>query len=408
MMSKKTKFSGLLRRTTGGALAAVIAMASGWAAMPASAAEVLRVGVPTNLTGAAGSIGQDAVDEMNYWAERVNAAGGILGQQVEFVVRDTQGQPANAVRLTKEMVEKDGIKVFLGIVRSSEAIAVSAKLEEWGAIHISSINGSGALTSTEYSPNFFRANTTGPMGARVVAAYLKAADLDSFFAMGEDYSWGRGSVAAFKENIAAIGKEYTGEVFVPSGTTDFSTYITKVRRAGSDGLYVALAGATANTFFEQAAQFRLSDQMQLLTELVNMSALSASPEGTEGLVGGMRYVYSFDTDANNAYVKAFKAKFGKLPNTWHGETEQALQFLQAAIEKAGSTDIEAIKAAMSDLTIDTLKGHLTMRACDNQATNPGIIVQAKTVEGSGFDHPVPVVLSVIPPEQATPACRKSN
>lgn len=312
------------------------------------------------------------------------------------------------MRLTKEMVEKDGIKIFMGIIRSSEALAVSAELEEWGAIHISSINGDGSLTAEKYSPNFFRANTSGPMGAKVVVAYLKTAGLDNFFAMGEDYAWGRGSVAAFMEKIAGIGKKYAGDVFVPSGTTDFSTYITKVRQARPGALYLALAGSTGDAFYQQAKQFRLAERMQLLTEIVPISALRASPEGTEGLIGSTRYVFTFETPSNKAYVDAFRKRFDKVPDTWHGETEQALHFLEAAIKKANSADVADIKAAMKDLTIDTLKGRLTMRACDNQATNPGIVVQAKTVAGSGFDHPIPVVIDVISPEAATPACRESN
>lgn len=79
----------VFRRSVLAVLAAAMGLAVG--AGGAAAAEALRIGVPTNLTGAAGSIGKDTVEALEYWGERINAQGGLLGRKVEFVVRDTQG-----------------------------------------------------------------------------------------------------------------------------------------------------------------------------------------------------------------------------------------------------------------------------------------------------------------------------
>ena len=73
-------------------------------------------------------------------------------------------------------------ELFTGITLSSEALAIVPKLAEWNSIFISSDNGDGRLTAESFVPNFFRANTSGPMGTRAVSLYLKESKLQKFYA----------------------------------------------------------------------------------------------------------------------------------------------------------------------------------------------------------------------------------
>ena len=74
------------------------------------------------------------------------------------------------------------------------ALAIVPKLEEWNSIFISSDNGDGRLTAASFVPNFFRANTSGPMGTRAVSLYLRDSKAKKFFALGLDYAWGHNSI----------------------------------------------------------------------------------------------------------------------------------------------------------------------------------------------------------------------
>ena len=103
------------------------------------------------------------------------------------------------------------------------------------------INGDGRLTAESFVPNFFRANTSGPMGARAISLYLKEAKIKSFYALGLDYAWGHNSVQVFENEMKRVNKDFIGKVFAPTGTKDYSTYITKIRQSGADGVYLVMA-----------------------------------------------------------------------------------------------------------------------------------------------------------------------
>src|SRR5579863_8142477 len=80
--------------------------------------------MPLALTGPLGSVGQQLKRGGEAWAKARNAEGGLLGRQIQLLIEDTAGNPADCVREAQEMVERDGCNIFTGISLSSEALAV--------------------------------------------------------------------------------------------------------------------------------------------------------------------------------------------------------------------------------------------------------------------------------------------
>jgi branched-chain amino acid transport system substrate-binding protein len=368
----------------------------------AHAANSIKIGMPLALTGPLGSAGEQMRRGAELWAKTVNAKGGVLGRPIELFISDTSGDPATCVRKAQETVERDNCHLLFGMTLSSEALAVVPKLTEWNAIFISSDNGDGRLTGESFVPNFFRANISGPMGARAVTLYLRDAPLKSFYALGMDYAWGRNSVAVFESEIKRANKNFVGAVFSPTGTKDFSTYITKIRNSGADAVYFALAGDDLNAFLVQAKQYRLNEKVQMLTEVVDMATVHAVGDAAVGLVGSTRYSYAIDTPANKAFVAMWHQEYGTLPDNNEGEQWQACQVLQAGIEAAGSTEIDPLRAALTKVAIDGVKGRVAMRECDHQVVQPGFILRIEKTETG----PEPKVIATFPGERTAPACLK--
>ena len=200
----------------------------------------IKIGMPVALTGPAGEIGAQMRRGAEFWAKHTNAKGGLLGRPIELVIQDTGGDPAACVRKAQDVVERDGCRLLFGMTLSSEALAVAPKLAEWNAVFMSSDNGDGRLTGSSLVPNFFRANTSGPMGTRAVSLYLRQAQYKGFYAIGMDYAWGRNSIGVFKDEVQKAGKNFIGDVYSPIGTKDFSTYITKIRQSGADACFLVL------------------------------------------------------------------------------------------------------------------------------------------------------------------------
>ena len=211
-MSSETTRRSVLRTALGGASFAVTAPTI---LRQARGDSPIKIGMPLALTGPAGEIGQQMRRGAEFWAKELNAGGGLLGRQIELSVEDTAGDPAACVRKAQEVVERDGCRLLFGMVLSSEALAVVPKLAEWNAIFMSSDNGDGRLTGSSFVPNFFRANTSGPMGTRAVALYLRQAGFKSFYALGMDYAWGHNSIGVFKDEVKKAGKNFIADVYSP-------------------------------------------------------------------------------------------------------------------------------------------------------------------------------------------------
>ena len=369
-----------------------------WAAGP------IKVGIPAALTGTFANVGQTTKRGAEFWAKEQNAKGGLLGRQVELIIVDTEGNPANCVRKVQEMVERQDCRLITGITVSSEALAVVPKLGEWNALFMSSINGDGRLTAESLVPNFFRANTSGPMGARTISLFLRESKMKSFYALGMDYAWGHNSVQVFEDELKRAKREFVGKVFSPIGTKDFSTYIAKVRQSGADGVYLVLAADDNNAFLTQAHQYRLGDKMALLSEQLEMTSVNAVGDAALGVIASSRYPFTLDNPANKAFVAAYRKAMGDVPDQFEGEAYHGLVALAAGIEKAKSIEPEPLRKALSGLTIDSIKGKVTLRECDHQGEQQGYIVKVAKVEG--YPTPVPDIMKIYPASSITPPCNK--
>jgi branched-chain amino acid transport system substrate-binding protein len=144
--------------------------------------------------------------------------------------------------------------------------------------------------------------------------------------------------------------------------------------------------------------------VQLLTEQVDEMGINASGDASIGLIGGSRYPAGLDNPANKAFVAAWQAEYGRLPQMFEGDQYQSCVVLQAGIEKAGSIEAAKVRAALEGLTVNSVKGPIVMRACDHQAEQPGFVV--KVVKKEGMEHPVPEVIATYAADQVTPACNK--
>jgi branched-chain amino acid transport system substrate-binding protein len=165
-----------------------------------------------------------------------------------------------------------------------------------------------------------------------------------------------------------------------------------------------ISGDDMNAFLSQAKQYRLSDKIQLLTEIVDEMSLNATGVAAEGMIGGSRYTPTYDSPENKAFVAAWQAEYKRLPQMFEGDQYQSCVVMQAGIEKAASIDAAKVRTALEGLAVDSVKGPIVMRACDHQAEEQGFVV--KVVKKPGMEHPVPEVIATYTPQQVTPACNK--
>ena len=395
------------RRILQGAAAASALSALPFVKTARAQGKPIRIGIPTVVTGGYALLGSQVQRTCRLVQKMVNAKGGVIGRPVEFLYADTQGDPAQCVRKSQELVERDNCHILTGVIVSSEAAAMLPKLEQWNAVFISHGNGDGRLTAELFVPRFFRANTSAPMGARALALYLKDAPQKKFMAIASDAAWGRSSNKAFEEQIKKVGKNLVDQIFAPVANKDYSPYITKIMQSGAEGCYVALQGDEARAFYSQAQQYKLPQRVQFYTEIVAQADIKVLGKDALGLMGSSRYPVTYDIPENKAFLQAFRSEYkNEIPDWTDGEMYQALMILFAAIEKAKSDEPMKIVEAMEDLEVTSVKGPIKMRKCDHQGENQGFVV--KVAQNKSWPEPVGEIVKIYPREQTTPDCRKTS
>ncbi|MGE7471937.1 ABC transporter substrate-binding protein [Bosea sp. NPDC003192] len=369
-------------------------------------ANPIRIGVPTGITGNWAALGSQIQRSCRLFAKTINAKGGIIGRPVEFLYEDTQGDPATCVRKTGELIEGRGVNLISGVISSPESLAIMPRLNDWKALYVCTISGAGPITAAGYVPNAFRSCTSGPMRARAIALWLAESNGKRFFSIAQDYAWGKSSVATFEKLISDLKRQTVGNVLSPLGTKDYSSYIARIREANPDVLYIAMSGEDATAFLKQAAQYRLADRMTLVTEVLDLLNVKPLGDAALGLHGVTQYNFAYDTPANVEFVELFKAEYKDIPDTWEGEQWQALQLLAEAIRRSNSTETEAVRAALTGLQIDGVKGKMVLRACDNQAENQVFMGRMERDDKVGY--PVAKIIKAFAPDAIMPGCRKDT
>lgn len=372
----------------------------------ALAADPIRIGVPTSLTGPYVELGEEAKRGALFAANEANAKGGVAGRKVEVELADDEGTPEAGRRAAEKLV-RNGYRLLTGTIASNIGLAIAGQIQQWDGIYISSINKSDRLTAEACNPRVFRANHSDSMDMAIIRPWLQGRAEKNWAIMAADYAWGRDSAAAFTAAAAASGKTLKDSLFAPLGSKDYAPYIQKIKDAKPDGIWVALSGRDAVNFGVQAKQFGLLGSVFAVGQSFAVPAtIKGMGELAEGIWGIVNYTSTIDTPGNKAFVASWVKAYGRDPGNFEAETYVAMKALFAAVEKAGSVEPEAVAKSLSTISFEVpFYGKLTMRQADHQLMMPNYIGRVARV-GSELK---PVVEVAVDAEKAmsppSPACK---
>ena len=365
-------------------LAASTILAAGFASVAMAEGNAIRIGVVTPISGTYAGIGQQVTWGLDMAAAEINANGGIMGRQIELVYEDSEANPAVAVQKAEKLYTSENVDFLTGTVNSGATLAVGQVAERAGKLLATTVSFSDAITGNKCSPNVFRVNARAGQQSAALAAWVKQEKPGAkIFYLGPDYEMGRSTVAAFKENAELVGAESVGEVFAPLDSKDYSQYFGRVRSARPEVLYTSVAGNDTVRLFTQMKDFGVLDGLTVLgaSGTVTGQNIGAIGDAAEGFITGVGYSPLIDSPENKAFVEQFNAENGADPDLYGADSYGILFAYKAAVEAAGSTETDAVRAALEGLTWDTPQGPKTIRAGDHQAIQPMYVVH---IENGAF------------------------
>lgn len=329
----------------------------------------LRIALITPSSGPLAVFGKDAVNGWQLAADEVNAKGGVDGHKVQLIKADTDGDPAKTVRALRKAATQDKAQYVSAVFTSPENGAIQQQLPSLNVVSINAIAQDDSLTGQQCSPNAFRVVQNASMNSKLIGQSLAKLPAKRWAVIAADYNTGHTAASGFKAAVEKAGGSVVSEQFSPLGATEYGTYITKLKQANADGLFMYVIGADAVAFINQGAQFKLFDKYKTVLgqNVVSEPLFPAVGDKVAGFYNNLGYSPTLDTPRNKQFVAAYKAKFGKDPYYVPADNYVGALALFDAVRKAKSVDPQKVKAALSGLTFDSLDGSVTIRAGDHQA-----------------------------------------
>jgi ABC-type branched-subunit amino acid transport system substrate-binding protein len=360
----------------------------------------IKIALIPPTSGALAQFGTDAVKGWQAAADIANANGGIDGHKIELIKKGTDGDPATTLRAAKEATTQDGAQFIGAVMTSPENAALNAQLAGMGALSFNALGKDDALIGAQCVPNAFHVVQSSSMDLNGLASKIGDMPGDKWAIMAVDYATGHSAADKFTEEAKKAGKQVVSTQFAPLNTTDFGSYITKIKQSGADAVFAVEYGADGVAFVKQATQFNLPAQLKTVLgfNMVSEPLFPALGDSIVGFYNNVGYDEAGDNKLNQEFVSTYTKENGGAPYYVPADNFLAAETLFAGIDKANSIDPADVSKALDGLSFDSIVGNVTMRAADHQLLRPSYLGQ---VEGSGTDLSFKI-LSTAQPDVTTP------
>ena len=319
--------------------------------------------------------------------EEINAAGGVNGRPLEFIFRDDQGEPGEAVKIAEELMTREGAVMLTGTILSNVGLAISSFAAEKAYVYLASEPLADGLVWGSGNAYTFRLRASTYMQAAMLAEAAAKTDAVKYATIAPNYAYGKDAVAAFKSALTALRPdvEFVAEQWPGVFKIDAGAEVQALERAKPDAIYNVTFGADLAKLVREGTDRGLFEGRNVY------GLLSGEPEyldplgdeAPEGWVVTGYPWYDLKDGAAGDFVKAYQAKYDDYPRIGSLVGYMTAQSIAAALSRAGSTESEAIRAAFEGLKLSTPMGEIEYRQIDNQSTAGAYVGKTTVRDGKG-------------------------
>lgn len=314
------------------------------------AAEPFRIGVMESLTGAGETYGTVASQSKQMALDEINAAGGVNGRQIEFVVEDSKCNAQDAITAYKKLTEVDGVKIILGTSCSGAMLGAAPLAEADGVILFSGLASNPDIANA--GDYIFRTQISDVQVGIDTGNVLWADGIRGLATITEttDYAEGvrRTTVAQFEKR----GGRVVAEERYASDVTDFRSQLTKLFDANPDALHVApQSEAAAGTIIKQARELGYDGPVYAETVSVGTTALEIAGDAATGMKA-----ITADLDPANEKAQEvladFRERYDYVTLPWHlGSAYDDVYITAECLQRTGDDqDADGFRDCMYEIT----------------------------------------------------------
>lgn len=324
---------------------------------------------------------QLAVDE-------VNAAGGVLGRKLEMISRDDAGKPQDAIRLASELLDEQKVDFLSGGFLSNVGLALSDFAAQRNRLYVASEPLTDALVWEKGNRYCFRLRPSTYMQAAMLAEEAAKLPAKRWVTVAPNYEYGTSAVKWFKTLLTARRPDvqFVAEQWPALGKIEAGATVSALGEARPEAIYNVTFGPDLTNFVRQGNTRGLFEGRAVVSLLTGEPEY-LDPLGDETPAGWLVTGYPQDqvqTDANRAFLNAYRARFGALPGMGSVVGYALIKSLVGGIARAGSVDTEKLIEGFRGAPFDTPFGPAVYRAIDHQGTLGTYVGRTALRSGKGI------------------------
>jgi branched-chain amino acid transport system substrate-binding protein len=346
----------------------------------AFAADKLRVGFVSTLSGPSAALGVDIRDAFQL-AVKMNG-GRLGGLPAEVLIADDQFKPEVGRQAAERLVKLDKVHFLTGMVFSNIMLAAVPVAFDNRTIYVSPNAAPSPLAGKDCNPYFFVASWPNDAYHEAAGQHATNKGYKSAYLIAPNYQAGKDSLSGFKRFYKG---SVAAEVYTKLGQLDYSAELAQVRAAKPDVLYIFLPGGMGINFIKQFVAAGLSQEVPLVVPGFGADQDIIRPVGEPmlGLFDTAHWALDLDNAANKRFVAAFEKEYRRLPTVYASQGYDAAMLIDAAVRdtKGKVEDVEAVRKALKAARFDSVRGAFRFNRNQMPIQNYYLRVVAKDANG---------------------------
>src|SRR5688572_96583 len=306
----------------------------------AQAANELKIGFLSTLSGPGGGIGIEVRDGFNL-ALKMNG-GKLGGLPTEIVFADDQLNPEVGKQLVERLLKRDRVNLMTGVIFSNVMLAVWPAIEQSKIFYVAPNSTPTRISGEGCSPYFFSASWPNEGHHEAAGHFATSKGYKNAYLIAPNYPAGKDALTGFKRGYKG---KIVNEVYTKVNQLDYSAELAQIRAAKPDTLYAFLPGGMGINFLKQFGASGLNKDMQLVVPgfVSDQDVIRAVGEPMLGLFDTSQWAYDLDNAANRKFVAAFEQEYKRLPTLYAEQGYTAALVIDAAV-RAAKGKVEDVKA----------------------------------------------------------------
>ena len=373
-------------------LAAATALVTGLAGFaPASAADKVKVGFVSTLSGPSSALGVDIRDGFML-AVKLNG-GKLGGLPAEVLVSDDQFKPDVAKQLFEKNIKRDHVDFMTGVVFSNIMLAALPEAFDAKTFYLSANAAPSPMAGKDCNPLFFAVSWPNDAYHEAAGAFANQRNMKSVYLLAPNYQAGKDSLAGFKRTFKG---QVVGENYTKLGQLDYAAELAEIRAAKPQVLYVFLPGGMGINFIKQFVGAGLGKDMTLLLPGFSADEDVIRPVGAamSGIFNTSHWSPDFTNAANQKFMAEFQKEYKRVPTLYASQGYDTAQLINAAVRdvKGKLEDHEAVRKALKAARFESVRG--AFRFNTNQYPVQNYYVRTVGSDGKGgfinksFNEPI--------------------